>query len=92
MIAKAIVGDEISQGSREWDDNGKTGYWKTSVFLENPIVLSILHGSPFQRIRASKNMASQSAPTRKQKSQRWSVPLMKGLLPVVSESLRKQRS
>lgn len=41
MIVEAIVGDEISQGHREWDDSGKTDVGK------HPHSLRILLSYPF---------------------------------------------
>lgn len=62
MTAEAIVGDEISQENREWDDNGAEYriLEKQSILLENSIALSILHRMSFQSIGASKNMATLS--------------------------------
>lgn len=72
---EATVGDEIPRGV----ENGKTmglriEYWKTSVFLRNPFVLSILRRSLFQIIGVTKiwlHFQYQSGPTRKEKPLRW---------------------
>lgn len=46
--------------SRAGDDNGAEDRTLENICVPSPIVLSILHRSTFQHIRASKNMASLS--------------------------------